>query len=260
MGSIPPKKPSEIARDVAVTVAFELRRPWRVGQLQEEASRAYLEAERRAGSLGLPPKQADELILGLIYEQVKEAGERMDRLTPGQSKPRPEHIEAALRAFSIEQWICLIDGLDQTGTRALLSYIRQHADDLKQMLGARKVERIEGRAIMRDTEVWLAENRSTLVPISDPYWAALWRELARQANREGRRLPASERSVIEQASDRNIAERLSKVDGLTGREMKAPRTRSGSGVSVWRSSLLRSSPLTWGPTTMRSGPPLSSTG
>jgi hypothetical protein len=208
----PPKRPDRVLESIARAVAFKSRLLWRVEELREEAAKAYDRPEPPSASLGLPREQVSKWKLRQIYERVEEAAGRMDTLPPDQSEPTPSHIEAALGAFSTEQWIVLINGLDQTGTRALLAHIRKDADG--------KGERIVGRVIMRDTAFWLAQNRSKLVPISDPYWAAFWREQARQANREGRGLPASERSVIEQASDRSVAERLFKVDGQSGREMK----------------------------------------
>jgi hypothetical protein len=183
--SIQPKKLFEIAAD---TVAFELGLPWRVDELREKAVEAYETAVERAEISGLAAKQADEAIRrrGTVYRTVMVAGRRMDRLPPGQSKPTPEQIETALEAFSTEQWIALIDGLDPSGTRALLSHIRQNSDELKQRPTARKIARIEVRAIMRDTDLWLAENRDKLVPISDVFWAVAFRNLAREANRTGK--------------------------------------------------------------------------
>jgi hypothetical protein len=76
---------------------------------------------------------------------------------------------------------------------------------------------------MRDTDLWLRENRSKVVPISDVYWSLLWPELARQANREGKGHPATGRSVAELSSNRSIAQQLSKRDEQTGCAMKVSR-------------------------------------
>jgi hypothetical protein len=119
-----------------------------------------------------------------IYSVVMKAGKGMEALPPDEQKPTSERIRTALEAFSTEQWITLLDYLGQVDTEALLSYIRQNGSELKQELGVREVECIERHAIMRDTDLWLGDNRSKLVPISDAYWAIFWREQARQANRK----------------------------------------------------------------------------
>jgi hypothetical protein len=219
MGSIPPKKPSEIARDVADAVAFESGRPWRVEDLRKKALEACRTAESSAASLGLPDERASELQRRLISKQVMKAAKGMDALPPNQEKPTSEQIETALEAFSIERWITLIEGIDQTSTAALLAHIRREPDELKQRFGARKVGRIEERASLRENVLWVENNRSTLVPISDPYWASEWREQARQANRVGKGHTATGRSIAELSSDISIARRLTKRDEQTGREM-----------------------------------------
>jgi hypothetical protein len=240
--------------EIAAAVAFELGLQWRLEDLQMRALEAYRTAMRRTASSGLSREQASKLVREHIYKHVLKAGKGMDALPPGKSKPTPEQIETALEAFTVRQWTPverfppielsppmkdwpiieyrygLMESASLVEVEALLSYIRQNAGDLKQRIGARKVEAIEGRAIERSTKLCLAEDRSEVCPISDPFWAAFWREQARQANREGRALPASGRSVIEQASDRSIAERLSKVDEQTGREM----TVSPYEVKMWR--------------------------
>jgi hypothetical protein len=220
MRSIPPKQLPEIARDVADAVAFESGRPWRVEDLRKKALEACRTAESSAARLGLPDERASELQRGLISKQVMKAATEMDALPPNQEKPTPEQIETALEAFSIERWITLIDGLDQTSTAALLAHIRREPDELKQRFGARNVGRIERRTRMRDTEHWLRENRDKLVPISDPFWAGYWREQARQANRVGEGHTATGQSIAELSSDISIARRLTKRDEQTGREMK----------------------------------------
>jgi hypothetical protein len=231
MASIPPEKLTSIARDVA----FELRLQWRVERLQAKALEAYPRALRRAATSGLPREQVDRLMHQRIYEIVRNAGKGMEALPSEESKPTPEQIGTALEAFSIEQWITLIDGLDQTDTMALRSYIEQHAGELKQRLGARKVGRIEERAIMRDYDHWLKENRDKLVPITDPHWAGSWREQARQANRVGKGHTATGRSIAELSSDSSIARRLTKRDEQTGREMKV----NDREVKRWREQMER---------------------
>jgi hypothetical protein len=230
--SIPPKKPSEIACDVAL----ELRLPWRVAELRGKALEAYRTATRRAASSGLPPEQADESIRRFTAEQVKRAAEGMDRLPPDERRPTPERLTTALEAFDTEEWIGLIDGLDQIDTRALLSHIREHEENLKQRIGAGKVLGIKDGTIMRDIELWLVENRTKLVPISDVDWAIalpdLVREvnLARATNHDGSGRPAKGRSVTELGSDRSIARLLSKRDEQTGHEMNV----SPYDVKRWR--------------------------
>jgi hypothetical protein len=208
MDSIPATQLAGIARDVA----FEFGRPWRVKELRAEALEAYSTAKRRAARSGLPPEQTDELIRSLISEQVKKAGERMDPLPSSEEKPAPERIEAALGMFTSEQWERLLEGFGHVDVEALLSFIHQDADRLKQKLGAREVGRIQERAYMRDTDLWVENNRSTLEPISDPYWAHVLREDARQENLEHKGHPAKGVSVSEETSERNIARLLSKRD------------------------------------------------
>src|SRR5215204_1320279 len=114
MNSIPPK-PTEIARDVAAEVAFELGRPWRVEDLRTEALQACRTAMQRAARSGLTNEQVCKRMRPRIKEQVLKAGKGMDALPPGKKKPTPEQVETSLRAFSIEQWITLIDDLDRVG-------------------------------------------------------------------------------------------------------------------------------------------------
>jgi hypothetical protein len=237
MNSIPSKGTPEptdrlrqILADVAREVAFELRLPWRVKQLRARTLEAYEAAEPPSTALGLPREQVYQRMLQRIYEDVRLAGEGMEDLPPGEEKPTPGLIEAALGTFTVEQWGILLQDLDQVGVEALLSFVRQDQDGLKQRFSARKVGRIEARAITRGTELWLENNRSKLVAISDPYWAGVWREQARQANSQGRGLPARGRSVAEQASDRSVASRLTKRDHKAGHKMKV----SAYEVARWR--------------------------
>jgi hypothetical protein len=216
----PPERPDRILLGIARSVAFELRLPWRVEQLRQEAAKAYETAERRAARSGLPPKQTDELIRRFIYAQVKKAGEGMEGLPPGEENPAPERIEAALRTFTAEQWKILVEGFGQADVEALLSFIQLDADRLKQRLGPKELGRIEERARLRENILWVENNRSTLVPISDPYWADVLREEARQENLERRGHPAKGVSVSEEASDRSLARLLSKRDEQTDREMR----------------------------------------
>jgi hypothetical protein len=228
MSSVPPEKLARMA-------AVESGRPWRVEDLRAKALGAYRSAASRAASLGLPDKQASALVRGSVYEEVLQAGKGMRALPPDQAKPTLEQIETALHVFTTEQWIILIDGLDQTATTALLSYMRQEPDELKHRLGARKAERIEERAIMRDYDHWLKENRDKLVPITDPHWAGSWREQARQANRVGKGHTATGQSIAELSSDSSIARRLTKRDEQTGREMKV----NDREVKRWREQMER---------------------
>ena len=69
--------------EIVRKVAFELGRPWRVEELRAKALEAYPTAKHRTARSGLPPKQIDEQIRRLIYEQVKKAGEEMDALPFG---------------------------------------------------------------------------------------------------------------------------------------------------------------------------------
>jgi len=193
---------------------------------------------------GLSREQAYELLDSQrIKEQVLKTDGEMEALPPGQSKPTPEQIETALEAFSVKQWTPverwppielsppmerwpiieyrygLMESVGLVDVEALLSYIREHAGELKQRLGARKVEAIERRAIERSRKLWLAENRTTLEPRSDPYWALFFRDQAHEANCAGKGHPATGRSVAELSSDRALARRLTKRDEQTGREM-----------------------------------------
>jgi hypothetical protein len=157
MNSIPSKTLSVIAHDVAL----ELGLPWRVGELREKATEACETAEPPSESLGLSRKQVNVRVLQGIKDQVSNTGREMDALPPDQSEPTPEQIEMALDTFSIDQWTNLMAYLDQTGTRTLLTHIRQDDGTLIQRLKEsnpernveRDLERIEVRAIMRDTDL-----------------------------------------------------------------------------------------------------------
>jgi hypothetical protein len=215
MASIPSKKLASIARDAA----FEMKLPWRVKELRAKALAAYRTVDHSAASLGLPPKQDDD-IRRFIYEQVKKTGQGMEALPPDQKKPTPEQIVTALETFTIEQWATLIDRMSQVEAQSLLSYIRQYPGELKQRLGARKLRRIEGHAIMRDTDLWLRDNRPKLVPISDVYWAVALRDLALEANTKGKGHSTKGPPMAEQAKAPHIARHLSKRDEQIGHDMK----------------------------------------
>jgi hypothetical protein len=237
MDSIPtPQQPDQVLADVARRVAFELKRPWRIEELRAKASEAYQMVEPPSAALGLPRVQVDEWMLRRTYEDVMQTGERMDALPPGEEKPAPERIEAALGAFTSEQWESLLEGFSQVEGEALLSFIRQNADRLKQKFGAGKVLRIKDGTTMRTIKLWLVENRTKLVPISDVDWAIVLPDLvseeniARATNHEGSGRPAKGRSVAELGSDRSIAQLLSKRDEQTGHEMNV----SPYQVKLWR--------------------------
>ena len=191
-----------------------------MADLRTKALEAYRTVERRAARSGLSREQVSELVCQHTHERVLKAGKEMGTLPPGQSAPTPKQIEAALEAFTVEQWASLIGGLDQSGTAALLAHIRRERNEPKPEHYEWKMERIERRAIMRDTDLWLAEHRDRLVPISDPFWAGFWRDLAREANRVGKGRSANGRSIAELGSNSSIARRLTKRDEQAGREMK----------------------------------------
>lgn len=224
MESIPPSEQPDIARDVA----FELRRPWRVEHLRAKAREGYEADGPPSAILGPPGGERQKRMRSWLREYVRKAGKRMDRLPPRQGEPSPGQIETALEAFTVEQWGALIESFDKADAEVLLAFIRQDTDGLKRRIGARRVERIEARAIMRGTELWLEANRSKLVPISDPYWANFWPGLASQADLEGMGHPAKGVSVKEQTSDRSIARRLTKRDEMkvTPHQVKTWRERT----------------------------------
>jgi hypothetical protein len=243
MASIPPEK---LAR-IAAAAAVEWGRPWRVEDLRMKALAAYRAAMRRTVNSGLSREQASAHQRKLIYEQVSKAGREMDPLPFGQSKPTPRQIETALGSFTVEDWTPvepwppielsppmegwpiiearhgLMESVGRVEVEALLDHIRRDTGDLKRKIGTRKLEAIEGVAIMRHVELSLPDDRSMLNPVSDVYWSLLWPDLARQANREGKGHPATGRSVAELSSNRSIARHLSKRDEQTGREMKVSR-------------------------------------
>jgi hypothetical protein len=260
MGSIqPPERQDRVLESIARGVAFERRLPWRLAELREEAAKAYDTAEPPPASLGLPLEQVSRSMLRQIYEQVKNAAGRMDPLPPDQSQPTPSQIDAALEAFSSKQWtpverfppmglsspmegwpiiearFGLMQSVGRAEVEALLHHIRQVKGDLARRIGARKLEAIEGVAISRQIELSLPEERTKLVAISDVYWSLLWRVQASEANRQRRGLPARGRSVIEQASDRNLAKRLSKSDAKTGRAL----TVTPYEVRMWRERMAK---------------------
>jgi hypothetical protein len=250
MASVPP----EMLARIAAAAAVEWGRPWRVEDLRMKALAAYRTAMRRTVNSGLSREQASAHQRKLIDEQVSKAGREMDPLPFGQSKPTPRQIETALRSFTVEDWTPvepwppielspplegwpiiearygLMESVGRVEVEALLDHIRRDTGDLKRKIGTRKMEAIEGVAIMRHVELSLPGDRLMLDPVSDVYWSLLWLELAREANRQGRGLPARGRSVIEQANNRNTAKRLSKVDAQTRREMKV----SPYEVRKWR--------------------------
>ncbi len=208
MDSIPSTQLAGIARDVAL----ELGRPWRVEELHAKALEAYPTAKRRAATSGLSGEQAYMWMLRRIHKDVMQVGKGLDVLPFGEEKPAPERIEAAFGTFTAEQWNGLIEGFDQAEVDALLSFIREDVDRLKQKLGVREVGRIEERASLREIVLWVENNRSTLVPISDPFWAHVLSEDASQENREGQGHPAKGVSVSEEVSETNLARLLSKRD------------------------------------------------
>lgn len=240
----PPEKRDRIVEGVARRVTFELGLPWRLTNLREKAAEAYDAAEPPPASLGLTHKAASKRMLRQVYGQVKKAGEEMDRLPGGQSKPTPEQIEAAIEAFTtrewtpVEQWpplalsppkedwpvvearYGLMESVGRAEVEALLDYIRRNKAGLAQRIRAKKLNAIEGRAIERSSMLWLDENRSKLVPVSDAYWAWAWRALFREASvrRKGPR-------VAEQSHAPSIARRLTKRDVQTGREMNVSAYR-----------------------------------
>jgi len=114
----------------------------------------------------------------------------------------------------------LMESVGQEEVEALLDHIRRNGHDLKGKIDARKLEAIEGRAIERSTKLWLAENRSRLVPVSDVYQVWTWRALVREANVRDKGRPAKGRSLAEQGNALSIARRLTKLDKQIGREMK----------------------------------------
>jgi len=221
MDSLPTtQRPDQILAGIADKVAFELRRPWRVEELHAKALEAYRTVEPSSAALGLPRAQVYKRMLQRIYEDVTRAGQEMETLPPDEEKPAPERIEAALGTFTSEQWESLLKGFGQVEVEALLSFIHQDADRLKKKLGTREVGRIEESASLRENVLWVENNRSTLVAITDPYWAVSWEEDYRLANTADDVRPAKGRSLDEESRPPDTARRLSKVDEQTGREMK----------------------------------------
>ena len=225
MASIQPRTLCEIAD----AVAFESRRPWRIKELRAEAFEAWRTVvPRRDASMGLSREQAFARQHGHAYERVLKAGRDMDALPPDERKPTPERIDAALDAFTTDQWEILVKVFGQEQTYLLEKYIDSTDTDkskaryerLKREIGAKKLHGILAAVVQRGLELWTRTDRPKVVAISDPVHADDRRKQVRQANREGRGHVAKGRPVAELGSDRSIARYLSKRDEQTDREMK----------------------------------------
>jgi hypothetical protein len=206
-------------------LAFELRLPWKVEQLFEagkQGVRAALDNNSDSRALGLASEQ---LLNARIRQEIGMAGRAMQAQAAADGETRPpseQEMEYALDTFDAEQWNVLIECLGQVDVETLRSHLQQNTDKLKQRFGARKIERLKAYTIMRDTELWLKDNRSKLVPISDAYWAVYWKDAYRLAsilhvNPDGRSSKA--KSSAEQAGHRATARRLKKHDKVIDREM-----------------------------------------
>ena len=220
MASIQPKTLCEIADDVA----FESRLPWRVENLRTEARKACRSEaiERRAASAGLSGDQASALVRRLVHEQVSKASSQIDALPPGQSTPTPGQIDAALEAFTVEQWRSLAETFHLDEADRVISYVDsdENRHRLIRGLGVEKWKAIMGATARRATDLWLSENRSKLVSITNPYWADRWWKRARYLNRKNKGHYATGRSRMEDVSHSKTAARLSKHDHQIGRDMK----------------------------------------
>jgi hypothetical protein len=217
-------------------LAFELRLPWKVEQLFEagkQGVRAALDNNSDSRALGLPPEQ---LLNARIRQEIGMAGRTMQAQAAADGETRPpseQEMENALEAFDAEQWKVLIQCLGQVDVETLRSHLQQNTDNLKQRFGARKIKRLEAFTIMRDIELWLKDNRSKLVPISDAYWAvgladAYRLESIKRVNPDGR--ASNAKSLAEQAGDRATARHLKKHDKVIDREMSV----SPYQVKQWR--------------------------
>jgi hypothetical protein len=236
--SIPPKTASAedlgwMLRQAVRELAFELRLPWKVKQLFEagkQGIRIALDNNSDSGTLGLTPEQ---LLNARIRQEIGRAGSAMQAqaAAAGETQPPSEReMDLALEVFDIQQWRELIESFDQVDAVRVRSYVEQNADDLRQRFGVKKLNVVRARATMRGIALWLKDNRSELDPITDAYWAVVWKEQSRFANTLGKEHPPRGRSLDEATSERNTARNLSKRDEIGHHDMSV----SAYKVKQWR--------------------------
>jgi hypothetical protein len=259
MGSIPDQDPLvRQIKETAHAVAYRKCLPWDLSTLREagywaarEARDEYL-TEKEA--LGNP--SFEQYAQRAIEEAMLATAERLRAEAAAGEKvpPSKSDIEEALKEFTAKEWrdlnpketreqrkarmewTGLCRSLSRADLDAVGSYVygeaqmmpderKQREKELEQRFGAKEVNAFLLGIIMRDTELFAADEdeRSKLVPVNDAYWAVRWEYLFRHANishanPEGRRSNVG--SLDELAGVRATARRLTKRDEVAGCEMK----------------------------------------
>jgi hypothetical protein len=229
MGRIPssePPKASELRRridecapqlkDAAHQEAYEFRFPWELSRLREAGKRGVLKAskEQKDETLGLPFPQAAS---GEIKKATRAAAIRLRAQREGGDEPfqpTEEDIREALEVFSRQEWRNLIAGFERQDLAPLRSYLDAHRGELERWLGRPKFTAVYVSAVRRGLLLFLDQPGLKITPVTDPMWAVIFRQFARQLKMKGGPRPSKKRTADEMGGYRAIAEGLSQHEKL----------------------------------------------
>jgi len=222
MGSIPAGSDSTATRDlkllldgVARETALKFMLPWDLALLIERGKTGVAQAfADRAKNPNLPLAQ---FASKYVYEKVMPEGERIraQRDASGERYPQPsgQQVEKALKTFSAPEWRGFIDQFGRADLDVLRKYLDANKEDLLQTLDHMTYWRVLEAAVTRGMILhldWAAKKRRRFIRYTDALYAAHLRESRREQNTQGLSYPSQPRSLMETASNRAIAEALSR--------------------------------------------------
>jgi hypothetical protein len=221
MGGIPAGSDSTAAKflqlldEAARGTALKFMLPWDLGLLREcgivglQVASAHL-----AENPGLPPAN---FASKYVYNQVMAGGERRraQRDASGEKYPQPsgQQVAKALETFSAPEWLGFIYQFGRADLDVLRKYLDANKDDILQTLDHMTYWRVLEAVVTRGMILhlnWAAKKRRRFIRYTDALYAAHWRESRRKQNTQGLSYPSQPRSLMETASNRAIAEALSR--------------------------------------------------
>jgi hypothetical protein len=202
--------------------------PWKLARLRELGKHGILSAvkEQRYTALGVPLKRYVE---GCIDREIRTGAVAiLKRKMEGiDCLPPEESIGEAYETFSNDEWERLIARCNKEDLKALLSYLKTNKEDLTQNPEEDwpKYSSVYAAAAKRSMILTFSKGEWVTTPISDPLWAAVWRERSRKRTRQGLPRPSQRRSWREMDSDRAVAEALGYDPENTHKQVASWRKR-----------------------------------
>lgn len=189
----------------AKRVAFQLALPWHLDELK---TAALCGAQKTKHDPRLGRSRTEQVQSSMDHAAEREGGRLRQARNDGTlDGPTAKQIADALRTFTPEQWQYLVPRFEKADLEVLLMKMRDSVEDLRLEWGQRRYANLYVAAMHHKVHLMLKTTK--LIPVSDVFWAAVWRSFAHDLKKQGIVKPSVKRTADEMGSDRAIAEGLS---------------------------------------------------